>query len=164
MKMVMTRTTFITLWCGLLLSHQIMSNFLWPHGLKHTRPLCLSPSPRVCPSPCPVNLWRHPAISSSVTFFSFCLHSFPVSEAFRMSRPFASGGQILKLHLQHQSFWLPDKYSGLIFFRTNCGVDSKASLLAACIVSWNIEFLDLQYMCLDTKMMRFISLTNYSLL
>ena len=40
------------------------------------------------------------------------------------------------------------EYSGLIFFRTNCGVDSKANLLGACTVLWNIEFLDLQYTCI----------------
>ena len=149
METAMTKIIFIALWCGLLLpSHQIMSNFLGSHGLKHTRPLCLSPSPRVCPSSCPMNLWCHPAISSSVTLFSFCLHSFPASGAFPMSQLFASGGQMLELHFQNQSFWLPNEYSGLIFFRTNCGVDSKANLLGACTVLWNIEFLDLQYTCI----------------
>ena len=31
------------------------------------------PSPKVCPSFCPLNWWCHPTISSSVTLFSFCL-------------------------------------------------------------------------------------------
>ena len=48
-----------------------MSNTLWPHGLQQARLPCLSPSPRVCWSSCPLNWWCHPAISSSVTLFSF---------------------------------------------------------------------------------------------
>ena len=65
----------------------------WPQGLKHTRLFCLSPSPRVCPSSCPLNPWRHPTISSSVSLFSFCPQPFPASGSFPVSRLFASGGQ-----------------------------------------------------------------------
>ena len=53
---------------------------LWPHGLQHTRPLCPSPSPEVCPSSCPSHWWCHPAISSSDALFSFCPQSFPASQ------------------------------------------------------------------------------------
>ena len=35
----------------LLFSHPVVSDSLWPHGLQHSRPPCLSPSPKVCPSP-----------------------------------------------------------------------------------------------------------------
>ena len=65
---------------------------LQPHGLQHTRPPCPSPSPRVCPSSCPLHWCCHPAISSSVALF-FCLQSFPASGSFPMSRLFASNGQ-----------------------------------------------------------------------
>ena len=41
----------------------------------------------------PLNQRCHPIISSSVTFFSFQLQSFPESGAFPMSQNFASGGQ-----------------------------------------------------------------------
>ena len=34
----------------LLFSCPVMSDSLRPHGLQHTRPLCPSPSPKVCPS------------------------------------------------------------------------------------------------------------------
>ena len=34
-----------------------------------------SPSPRVCPSSCPLHQWYHPAISSSVVLFSIYLQS-----------------------------------------------------------------------------------------
>ena len=38
---------------------------LQPLGLQHSRHPCLSPSPGVCPSSCPLNQWCHPTISSS---------------------------------------------------------------------------------------------------
>ena len=53
-----------------------------PHGLQHTRLPCPSPSPRVCPSSCPLSRWCHPTISSSVVPFSTCLPSFPASGSF----------------------------------------------------------------------------------
>ena len=37
----------------------------WSNGQQHTRLLCPSPSPEVCPSSCPLNGWCHPTISSS---------------------------------------------------------------------------------------------------
>ena len=44
----------------LLFSHQVMPNSSQPHGLQYTRLPCSSPSPRVCPSSCPLNWWFHP--------------------------------------------------------------------------------------------------------
>ena len=49
----------------LLFTHPIMSDSLWPSGLQHSRPLCPSPSPEVCPSSCPLHQWCYPAIISS---------------------------------------------------------------------------------------------------
>ena len=76
-----------------LFSCPVMSNSSWPHGLQHTRPPCPSPSPRVCPSSCPLHRWCHPVISSSDTLLSFCLQSFPASGSFPMSRVFESSEQ-----------------------------------------------------------------------
>ena len=71
----------------------VMSYFLQPHGLQHTRFPCPSPSPGVCSSSCPL-WWRcHPTISSSTTPFSSCPQSFPASESFLMSQLFTVGGQ-----------------------------------------------------------------------
>ena len=47
----------------------------------------------VCPSSCPLNWWCCANISSSATFFSFCLQYFPASGSFPMSQFFASAGQ-----------------------------------------------------------------------
>ena len=73
----------------LLFSHQVVSNSSRPHGLQHTRFPCASPSPRVCPSSCPLNQWCHPTIIP----FSSCLQSLPESGSFPVSLLFVSGGQ-----------------------------------------------------------------------
>jgi len=59
-----------------------------PHGLQHAKLPCPSPSPRVCSNSCPLSQWCDPTISSSVVPFSSCLHSFPASGSFPMSRLF----------------------------------------------------------------------------
>ena len=74
-------------------SHSVVSDSLWSHGLPHARPLCLSPTPGVCPNSCLSSRWWHPTISSSVFPFSSCLHSFPASGSFPMSQFFPSGGR-----------------------------------------------------------------------
>ena len=74
-------------------SLSVMSNSLQPHGLKHARPPCQSPSPRAYSNSCPSSQWCHPTISSSVIPFSSCLQSFPASGSFPISWFFASGGQ-----------------------------------------------------------------------
>ena len=74
-------------------SHSVVSNCLRPHGLKHSRTPCPSPTPGVHPNSCPLSWWCHPTISSSVVPFSSRLQSFPTSGSFHMSQLFASGGQ-----------------------------------------------------------------------
>ena len=74
------------------LTQSDMSDFLWPHGLQHTRLPCPSPSLGACSNSCPLSRWCHPAISSSVFPFSR-LQSFPASGSFHMSQFFISGGQ-----------------------------------------------------------------------
>ena len=73
---------------------QVMSGSFWPYGLQNIRLSCPSPSPGVCTSSCPLNWWRHPTISSSVTIF--CLQSFPASGSFPMSWLFALSGQSIR--------------------------------------------------------------------
>ena len=91
-------------------SSSVVSDSLWPHGLQHTRPPCLSPTPRDHPTSC------HPTISSSaippsVVLFSSGLQSFPTSGSLQMSQFFASGGQsigvsalVLPMNIQD---WFP---------------------------------------------------------
>ena len=71
----------------------VVSNSLRPHGLQHTRPPCPSPTPRVHSNSCPLSLWCHPTILSSVSPCSSCLQCFPASGSFPMSQYFKLGGQ-----------------------------------------------------------------------
>ena len=74
-------------------SYSVVSNSLWPRGLQHARPPCLSSTSGVYSNSCPLSQWCHPTISSFVVSFSSCLHSFPESGSFQMSQFFTSGGQ-----------------------------------------------------------------------
>ena len=74
-------------------SHSVASDYLWPHGLQHTRPPCPSPTPGVYSNSCPLRRWCHPTTSSSIIPFSSRLQFFPTSGSFQMSQLFSSGGQ-----------------------------------------------------------------------
>ena len=63
----------------LLLTHTVVSDSLWPHGLQHAKLPCPTPSPGVFSNSCPLSWWCHPTISSSVAPFFSCLQSFPAS-------------------------------------------------------------------------------------
>ena len=75
-----------------------------PCELQHAWLPCPSLSPGVCPDSYPLSWWCNPSITSSVILFSSCLQSFPASGSFPISWLFASGGKVLELLLQHQSF------------------------------------------------------------
>ena len=106
----------------LLFSRSVISNFLQPHGLQHSRPPCFSLSPGVCPNLCSLSQWCYPTISSSVVPFSPHLQSFLASGSFPMSWLFASGSQsigasasILPMNIQG---WYPLGLTGLISFQS----------------------------------------------
>ena len=87
------------------------SDSLLPHGLQHTRPLCPSPSPEICPSSCPLHWWCHAAILSSDTLFFFCPQSFQHQGLFQWVSCSHQMTKILEFQLKRQSFqW----YSRLI--------------------------------------------------
>ena len=101
-------------------SCSVVSDSLRPHGLQHTRPPCLSPTPGVYSDSRPSSQWCHPAISSSVVPFSSCLQSFPALGSFQMSQFFSSGGwsigasasaSVLPMNIQD---WFPLGLTGLI--------------------------------------------------
>ena len=79
--------------CSVQFSRSVVSDSLRLHKWQHSRPPCLSPTPRVYPDSCSSSRWCHPAILSSVVPFSSCPQSLPASEFFPMSQLFAWGGQ-----------------------------------------------------------------------
>ena len=95
-------------------------NYLWPHGLQHTRPPCPSPTPGVYSNSCLSSWWCHPTILPSVVS-SFSHHqSFPAWGSFQMSQFFAAGGQsievsasalVLSVNIQD---WFPLQWTGWI--------------------------------------------------
>ena len=102
-----------------LLTHPVVSDSLWPHGLQNARPAYPSPSTGVCPSSCSLHQWCPPSISSSDTLF-FCPQSFPESGTFPVSHLFASDDQktsasasasVLLVNIQD---WSPLRLTGLI--------------------------------------------------
>ena len=105
-----------TCWCVAvigLFSYKVVPQSLWPHGLQHTRPPYLSPSPRVCPSSCSLHQWCCSAISSSDDLFSFCPWPFPALWSFPICHLFSSDDQ-------------------------NTGASASASVLPANIQCWSV--------------------------
>ena len=49
-------------------SLSVMSDSLWPHGLKHARPPCPSSTLGVHSNSCPLSWWCHPTISAVFIF------------------------------------------------------------------------------------------------
>ena len=90
------------------------SDSLWPHGPRHARPPCPSPTPRVHPNPCPSSWWCHSTISSSVVPFSSHLQSFPAAGSFQWV---SSLHQIAKVLEFQFSISPSNEHSGLISFR-----------------------------------------------
>ena len=88
-----------------------MSDSWRPHGLQHTRPPCLSPTPGVYSDSSPSSQWYHPTTSSSAIPFSSHLQCFPASGSFPMSEFFASDGR-------------------------NIGVSASASVLPMTVQDW----------------------------
>ena len=110
----------------LLISHSVMSNSLWPHGLQHARLLCSSPTPGVCSNSCASSWWCHPTILSSVVpasppAFNLSQHLFSLEK----SRLFESGSQsigasasVLPMNIQDWSLlgwtgWISMQSKGL---------------------------------------------------
>ena len=59
-------STFLMLAKQLSFNHSVMSDYLQPRGLRHTRLPCPLPSPEACSNLCPLSWWCHPTTSSSV--------------------------------------------------------------------------------------------------
>ena len=95
-------------------SCSVMSDYLWLHGLQHTRLSCSSPTSRACSNSCLLSWWCHPTISSSVVPFPSCLQAFPASGSLHKS----------VLLIRWPKYWSfsfsispSNEYSGLISFR-----------------------------------------------
>ena len=87
-------------------SHSVVSDFLRPHGLQHTRLPCPSPTPEACSNLCAsINAMQpsHPLFSPFPPAFNLSQHQSPfqwISSSHQVAK-------VLELQLQHQSFqWI----------------------------------------------------------
>ena len=103
-----------TTFTSLQVSHSVVSDILWPHGLQQARPPCPSATPAVYSNSCPLSQWCHPAISTSAVRFSSCLQSFPASGTFKWVSASYQMAKVLEFQLQISP---SNEYSGLISFR-----------------------------------------------
>ena len=83
-------------YCSVQFSCSVVSDSLWPHGLKHAKLPCPSPTPEACPNSCSLSGRCH-LILSSVIPFSSRLQSFQASGSFTMSQFFTSLGQSIRV-------------------------------------------------------------------
>ena len=74
-------------------SRSVMSYSLWPHESQHSQASLSITNSRSLVKHMSIELWCHPAISSSVVPFSSCPQSLSASGSFPMSQLFAWGGQ-----------------------------------------------------------------------
>ena len=95
-----------------------MSNSWQPHGLQHTRLLCLPLSPGVFSNSCPLSQWSYLSISPSAAPSSFCLTIFSNIRVFSNE---------LALCIRWPKDWSfsfsispSSEYSGLLSFRIEC--------------------------------------------
>ena len=73
-------------------SCSVVSDFLWPYGVQHSRPPCPLTTPGAYSNSRPLSQLCHPTISSSVIPFSSCFQSFSASGSFPVHQ-FISCGQ-----------------------------------------------------------------------
>ena len=130
-----------------------MSDSLWPHELQHARPPCPSPTPGVYQNSRPSSWWCHPAISSSVVTYTYCLQSHPASVSFPMSQLFAWAGQ--STGVSAWASFLSKEIPGLIPFRMDW-----LDLLA---VQGTLKILLHQYVCVCLCVYIWITSRNYTL-
>ena len=98
----------------------VMSSSLQSQEWQHARLLHPTLSPGVNSNSCPLSLWCHPIISSSVASFSSCSDSFPASGSIPVSRLFTSCGQSIGASASAPVFpvniqgWFPLGWTALI--------------------------------------------------
>ena len=85
-------------------SHSVVSNSLWPHGLKHTWLPCPSPTPRAYSNSCPSSQWwhptSHPLLSPSAPASKLSQHQ----GLFQWVISSHQVAKVLEFQLQHQFF------------------------------------------------------------
>ena len=110
------------------LSHLVVSDSLWPHGLKHARLPCALPTPGACSDSCRSSWWCHPTTL-------FCRPFLLLPSAFPSVRVFSIESVLCIRWPKYWSFSFSispsNEYSGLISFRMDW-FDLRVSLPVQC--------------------------------
>ena len=125
----------------LLLTHSVVSDSLWPHGLQHARHPSPSSTSGACSNSCPLTQWCHTTISSSVVPFSTSSNLSQYQSLFQWVGSLHEVAKVLEL--QHQSFqWI---------FRFLLGLTGLISLLSKGLLRVTIKcfFLVYIYRCVQ---------------
>ena len=104
----------VTLYPAVQFSLSVVSDYLPPHGLQHSRLPCLSPTPRAYSNSCPLSQW----VSNHLIL---CLPLLLLPSIFPSIRVFSNESA---LHIRWPKYWSfsfnmspSNEYSGLISFR-----------------------------------------------
>ena len=106
--------------CSVQFSRSVMSDSLRPHESQHTRPPCLSPTPRVHTNSYPLSRWCHPVISLEKTLMLGGIEGRRRRGRQRMSQLFAWSGQSIGVSALVSFFpmntqdWSPLEWTGWI--------------------------------------------------
>ena len=98
-------------------SWTVVSNFLWPHELQHSRPPCPSPTPGVRGNPYPLSRWCHPTILSFVT-------------------PFSSSPTLLRIRIFSNELALPIRWLKYWSFSFGISPSKKYSRMTSFRIDW----------------------------
>ena len=112
-KWSQSKIAYYTWYCRtdvtLLLSHSVVSSFLWPHGLQHARLHCPLLFPGVCSNSCPLSQWceaiqpSHPLSSPSPPALNLSQHQGLLQWVGSLHQV----AKVLEFQLQHQCFqWI----------------------------------------------------------
>ena len=135
-------------------SRSVVSDSLRPHESQHARLPCPSPTPGDYSNSCPLSLWCHSAISSSVISFYSCPQPLPASESFPMSQLFTSGGR--SIGVSASASVLPMSIQDLFPLRLACLISLLSKGLSGVFSSTTVEGINslafcLLYLCLVAK-------------
>ena len=102
--------------CSVQFSHSVVSDFLWSHGMQHSRFPCPLPTPGVYTNSCPISRWCLPT-SYPLSFPS------PLLSNFTSIRDFSNESVLC---IMWQKYWrfnfnisLSNAHQGLISFRVD---------------------------------------------
>ena len=124
-------------------SHSVMSISLQPHGLKHARIPCPSPTPRACSNSCPSSQWCHRTISQSL-WISFPAKPWAITWASYLTLRFISSSVKWENYIVISSHNIISRIKNLVTYEKCCYVPMKETIWVQILV---LIFINCVYWC-----------------